>query len=93
MSSLKVRDISSSLLKKGFVQHESDHTHYTFYKDNQKTSVWTKISHGERDIGDTLINIMQKQLKLTKKQFLDFVNCPLSKEEYRKILLDSNSIK
>lgn len=93
MPSLKVKDISSSLLKKGFVASEKDHTYYIFYKDNHKTRVWTKISHGEKEIGDKLINAMQKQLKLTKQQFLDFVNCPLSKDEYRKILLDSNAIK
>lgn len=36
----------------------------------------TKISHGETEIGDGLIMAMSRQLKLSKSQFQDLVNCP-----------------
>jgi hypothetical protein len=56
---------------------------FWFYVDDRKTSINTKISHGERELRDVLIGLMAKQVKLTKSDFLRLVECALSAEEYR----------
>ena len=37
-------------------------------------------------IGDNLISRMSRQIRLTKTQFLDFVDCTISEESYREII-------
>ena len=46
----------------------------------------TKISHGNKEIGNYLIKQMSFQCHLDKSKFMDLSNCPLSKKEYFKIL-------
>ena len=92
MAVLDAKQISKSLKKKGFVESEGDHTFYTLYVDGIKTRVRTKLSHGETEIGDTLISLMQKQTFLSKKDFLRLIECPMSKEEYINKLIEENVI-
>ncbi len=92
MSSRNTSDISSSLLRKGFRLSEGDHHRYIFYNGDSETTVRTKISHSGKDIGDTLISTMSKQLKMNKNDFLKFVDCKISKEEYTQYLKDNNFI-
>ncbi|MBT3226316.1 MAG: hypothetical protein HN580_27490 [Deltaproteobacteria bacterium] len=90
---LKTRDAKTSLKKKGFVQDKKDHFFYYYhYKDKKITSIRTKVSHGAREIDDGLIAMMSRQTKLTKKKFVDLIDCHLSKEDYLKHLLDSKLI-
>jgi predicted RNA binding protein YcfA (HicA-like mRNA interferase family) len=86
MATLKAREVSSSLKKKGFIQSESDHAYFVLYVNSKKTSIRTKMSHGSAEIDDYLLNMMSLQVKLEKKQFIDLINCPLSAEEYLKLL-------
>jgi len=79
---IKVRKLVNGLQKKGFVQAEGDHTFLILYVSERKTSIYTKVSHGDREIDDYLINKMSIQLRLERKKFLDLVNCPLSLEGY-----------
>jgi hypothetical protein len=82
MTVLKTRKILHSLQSKGFSTDERDHTHLILYIQNKKTNIWTKVSHGAREIDDHLIGCMARQVKLRKPQFLDLVNCPLTAEGY-----------
>jgi hypothetical protein len=78
-----------SLKKKGFVdstEHSADHKYLEYFVDG-KLVLYTKISHGSnKDLDDCLIRQMSSQCKLTKSQFTDLVNCPLSQKEYLDIL-------
>lgn len=78
--------VHSSLTKKGFVEEPGDHHFYCLHVDGKKTAIRTKLSRNKQEVGDPLISAMSKQTHLNKKQFADLVNCPLSKEEYQKIL-------
>ena len=82
MVTLKARKVLHGLKKKGFVQAEGDHTFLILHVNGKKTSIHTKISHGNNEINDYLINKMSIQLKLEKEKFLDLVTCPLSLEGY-----------
>lgn len=63
------------------------------YVDDIRTRIRTKMSHGENEIGDDLILKMSHQLKLSESGFMDLIRCPLSEEEYVKILRESDEIE
>ena len=94
--SLERRDIERSLLKKGFKSNEGDHHYFTnFTKTGEKSSVWTKTSHGSgyTTLHDSLVNAMAKQCGLTNNQFKQLVACPLSQAEMEKILIETGRIR
>jgi predicted RNA binding protein YcfA (HicA-like mRNA interferase family) len=72
------REVMASLEKKGFTKKENDHTFFHLWVDGKKTTVYTKVSHGEKEIHDNLLGAMARQLRLSKKQFLELVDCPLT---------------
>ncbi len=86
----KGRDIDAALQKKGFIKEVgSDHVRYFFFSsDGSRVVIQTKMSHGM--MGSTIdVNIlshMAKQLRLTKSQFLDLIDCTLDEEGFREIL-------
>ncbi len=84
-----------NLKKKGFVDsvnHSADHKYLEFYHDG-KLILHTKVSHGsKKDLGDFLIKQMSIQCKLNKNELIDLANCPLSREDYFKILKDKGLI-
>lgn len=94
MSSIKIKQLKKALEKKGYKLEENDHHFYRLYDANgKKTMIRTKISHGETEIRDPLINAMRKQMHfIEKKDFLNYVACTLSKEEYYDILRKQNLI-
>ena len=85
-----------NLKKKGFIDsinHSIDHKYLELYHEG-KLVLYTKISHGsKKDLGDFLIKQMSIQCKLNKKELMDLANCPLSQEEYFKILENKGLIK
>jgi predicted RNA binding protein YcfA (HicA-like mRNA interferase family) len=94
MTAIKVKDICSALKKKGFVENpKSHHVYYIFYEDGKKTAIYTFISHGKNEYGDELLSQMKKQLGFqSKTEFNDFIECPMSKEQYRDLLLERGHI-
>ena len=83
------REIDSALRRKGFIREtDGDHIHYCFISNTgEKSTIKTKISHGMTStINADLISKMARQLHLTKRQFLDLVDCNLSEEGYRIII-------
>ena len=84
-STRRGRDIDAALRKKGFHRSVSgDHIFYHF----GDTDIRTKMSHGMmgHSLSADLISRMARQLRLTKKQFLDLIDCTLDEEGYRAIL-------
>ena len=80
--------VLQSLLKKGFEKiSKKDHIVLRFRTASKdKDGIKTKLSHNKQDLNDHLINQMAKQCGVNKQQFLDLVDCPLSQEEYEKII-------
>ena len=80
-----------NLKKKGFVDSENksvDHKYLELFHEG-KLILYTKVSHGSKsDLDDYLIKQMSTQCKLSKQDFADLVNCPLSEKEYLKKLKD-----
>ena len=88
----KVRDIISDLQRKGFRSQENDRTFLHLWVGGKKTPVWTKRSHGEKEIGDRLLGLMARQLRVTRREFNDLVDCPLSEDEYVRMLREGDHI-
>jgi len=90
------KDIDQALRKKGFRREmDGKHIHYFFSGSHgKKSGIFTLTSHGmgSTAIGDPLLGLMARQLHLTKKQFLDFIDCPLDEEKYREILHEAGLI-
>ena len=88
MSVLDPQKTYKNLKKKGFVDSPNksvDHKYLELFH-NGKFVLSTKISHGNKDLGDHLIKQMSVQCHLNKNEFMDLSNCPLSKEDYFDIL-------
>ena len=84
--------VATGLSTKGFVLREGDHHFYSLVVRGKKTGIFTKISHGAREIPDGLLGQMAKQTRLAKKDFLDLVDCPLSAEDYLKKLSENGHL-
>ena len=61
------------------------------YKGNEICS--TFMSRNNQDLDDDLLGKMKDQLHLDKKDFVGLIDCPLSEEDYIKILKIKNLLK
>jgi predicted RNA binding protein YcfA (HicA-like mRNA interferase family) len=87
------KEINSALRQKGFyAEKEGDHVRY-YHLDSsgEETGIKTKISHGAlgKTVSSKLISLMAKQLRLSKAQFLELIDCTLDEESYRVMLQSS----
>ena len=88
MSSRKTRDLRKALTAKGF---EAVHTHHDMFwlcVGGKRSSVRTRISHGASEYGENLLGQMARQLGLSRTEFDDFIECPLSEEQYVDLLAE-----
>lgn len=92
VSVIKTRDIESALLRKGFRPDNKDHEYLWLFVGGKKTSIKTKLSYGIREYGDDLLAQVKKQLRLTKPQLMDLVECPMSEAAYVDILKKNGQI-
>ena len=86
------RALIAGLTRKGFVRRENDHTFLHLHVDGRKTPIYTKVSHGAKDISDRLLGVMARQVRLSRQQFLALVDCPLAEAEYLRILRELHAI-
>ena len=90
----KSGDVEKSLAAKGFRAREGDHNYFHYYsKAGKKTAVFTKTSHGAREIDDYLLGRMAKQCKLSRFDFDRLIDCPLDRDSYEAKLITSGAIK
>lgn len=83
MASVKNQnEVEAGLERKGFKRSNTDHRYYILYI-NEKREAATFLSHGKnQDIRAPLLGAMAKELGITKSEFVDLIECPLSTEEY-----------
>jgi hypothetical protein len=84
------RKVYNACLKKKFVidtEGSPDHKQLVYIIDSHRLAC-TKISHGpDHDLSESRIADMARQCGLRKTQFVKFINCTLSAEEYHQIQL------
>ena len=85
------KKIEWALIRKGFSLKSSHHKIYHLHYQNKKNAIFTKISHGckTKIYNDSLLSLMCRQLKLTKSELLDLIDCPLDYDSYIKKLVEN----
>lgn len=90
----KQSDIERSLTSKGFQHKVGDHSYFHYYsKAGKKTAVFTKTSHGAREIDDHLLGRMAKQCKLYRADFDRLIDCPLDRVGYETRLIAQGAVE
>ena len=93
MSSVrKGREIDAALCQKGF-QKEPTGKHIRYFLQGF-SEIRTMMSHGMMGstLSANLITRMARQLRLTKAQFLDLIDCTLTEADYRDILENQGGV-
>ncbi|MCK5841557.1 MAG: type II toxin-antitoxin system HicA family toxin [Candidatus Sabulitectum sp.] len=83
--------VEKALRKKGFLEDSGDHHRFTYRTLSGKTSIirtHTSHSKAKKEISIQLISRMARQVKLSRAEFLDLIDCHLSQEGYEDILRD-----
>lgn len=93
MATRKNYNIAKSLERKGFKETQSSHARLTFYVDGKKSSVFTFISHGKKEISDELMHKMARQVRLSYKQFCGVVDCSISGDDLKQYYLEQKIIQ
>lgn len=77
-------------MSKGFEKMERDHEIYSMVVDGEVT-VSTRMSRGSshREISKDLLSKMSKQLKMSKQQFLEYIECTYTYEDYCKFIKEN----
>jgi hypothetical protein len=87
-------DVEKSLVAKGFQPSKGDHNYFHYYSiAGKKTRVFTKTSHGAREIDDSLLGCMARQLKLGRRDFDRLVDCPLDRDTYEQKLIEQGLVE
>lgn len=82
MTTLKTAKVERALLSKlGFESKVGHHRIFRLYLDG-KLVARTCISHGHREVGRYHIGQMARQMRLSRREFLDAIECPLTRDEY-----------
>ena len=91
---MKQTDLRSALPKKGFSQRQSHHKFFHYETlDGQTTSIFTKLSHGARgQLSSDLVADIARQLKVSKRELEEFVDCSLSQADYERKLREAGHI-
>jgi len=96
MRARKPSDIKKALLKKGFIEdEESHHKYYYLVVEGKKTDLYTYLSHGKdaKEYGAPLMDKIKKQLRFKDtKKAEDFLDCPMSAEQYIAMLQELDAI-
>lgn len=79
---IKTRDIERSLPDKGFEREGGEHIYFSLRHEGKDCGISTYFSHGAGEIGGSLIARMAKQVKLSKRDFVRLVECPMDYPEY-----------
>lgn len=82
----KAREVLSGLKRKGFVEEREGHHIFLIYETiaGLRTDIRTRLSHqsGGNDVGDPLLGAMARQVRLSRREFDELIDCPLSRQEY-----------
>lgn len=92
--SRKQGDVEKGLERKGFERGNGDHNYFHYHtQTGKKTRVFTKTSHGGRELDDSLLGKMSKQCKLSRADFDRLIDCTLDRPAYEKKLVAAGHVE
>lgn len=93
MADLRGNKVHRSLSEKGFVpRNGAKHILYHYWYKGKKTQIFTFMSRPPGPLGDNLIAKMAKQTKLSREEFIELAECPLTKERLLRLYLEREII-
>ena len=94
MSEIRAALLVNALLAKGFREVVGrDHRYFSFYVENRKMGVLTKISHGQRTLDDWMLGKVSHQIHLSKRELLSYIECTLSAAAYLHLMIERGFIR
>lgn len=89
--------IRKALKGKGYVEvtKKKDHDFFYLFLNGVKYPIFTKLSRGSsyKEYSDDLVRDVYKQIRLSKDEFTEYVECSLRLEDYVQLLTEQNVIK
>ena len=88
--------VEAGLQAKGFQESSGDHSYFSFYtQGGKKTAVFTKTSLTPKTkvLSDPLLGAMARQCHISKAEFLQLVDCPLSRTAYEALLITKGKVR
>ncbi len=95
MKPRKTKELYNTLLRKGFYEdsNKKRHKFLILMVNGKKVNVKTFFSHGNKEYSSSLMSKIKNQLKFeTSDQAEDFFDCPMSQEEYIRMLRKNGSV-
>jgi predicted RNA binding protein YcfA (HicA-like mRNA interferase family) len=95
MRTRKSKEIISALERKGFELNPDKDSHKFYYlvRGGKKTTIYTFISHGNKEYDKNLMSIVKRQLKFRENQKMeDFFDCPMTGDDYVRMLEENGEL-
>lgn len=94
MNTITGKELAQALERKGFrLKTGGNHDLYYFVYEEKLTGLRIPISRGSKhNYSGSLLGRVLKEMHLDKKQFVDFVKCPMSEEKYIELLQEFNKL-
>jgi hypothetical protein len=89
---MKVKDIEKIFNKLNLKLRSTGHN-YGWLIVNRNKILRVHYSHGKGDIPEKIIQKIRGQLRLSKRDFKDLIDCPLSYDDYIAILQEKGIIR
>lgn len=93
MTEIHISSLVNALLKKGFERVESHHTMPWLVAGGRRRNIHTWISHGQRKAGDRLLDHIARELHLSKRDLLRFIQCEISYDDYIEPLIGRGQLR
>ena len=58
-----------------------------------RTSIRTRISHGQRKVDDWLLSEIARELHLSKRDLLQFIECEIGYDEYVELMIERGHLR
>jgi hypothetical protein len=93
MTGIHVSSLVNALLNKGFERVESHHTMLWLVVGGCRRNIHTWISHGQRKADDRLLDHIARELHLSKRDLLRFIQCEIGYEQYVNLMIERGHLR
>ena len=61
---------------------------FYLYAEGERTYVRTRLSHGAREYGDSLLRAVAREMHLRRRELDAFIECPLERTAFVRLLVE-----
>ncbi len=94
MTEIHAQRLSNVLINKGFERVEAKHhTMFWLVVGGTRRGIRTRISHGQRKVDDWLLSEIARELHLSKRELLRFIDCEISGQDYVRRMIERGYLR